>query len=98
MRTVRRCVLAVFVCGIAGMIASSVAESTSGALTFGLLTVVAALVLISASAVASPGRADVEMQARLVEEHARGLIEDGAEEWAVRALVREAVRLGEAKQ
>jgi hypothetical protein len=97
-RWVRRIVLVVFAGGIAGMIVSSIADSTGGALTFGLLTAGAALGLILVASVAPPsalggGRGDEDAAAALDEQVTR-LIEAGADEHDVRHLVRTAVRLG----
>jgi len=51
-RTIRRLVIAVFVIGIAGMIAGSIADDNGVAVTFGLITAAAAvgLILVTASA------------------------------------------------
>ena len=54
-RTVRRLVIGVFVIGIAGMIAGSIADNNGFAITFGLITAAAALGLILVTAVAAPG-------------------------------------------
>lgn len=97
-RAVRRVVLAVFVAGIAGMIAFSIADSTGGALTAGLVTAAASLCLMVATAVGAgaPGPADPEAQAADVEARVVDLVERGAEEADVRALVRAAIGLGRA--
>src|SRR5687767_2902941 len=50
-RVVRRVVIAVCVAGIAGMIVSSIADNTGAALTAGLVTAIAVLCLIVATAV-----------------------------------------------
>jgi hypothetical protein len=91
--------VAVCVGGIAGMIASSVAASTGGALTFGLLSAVAVLCAMVATAVTSGGRGGGplvvdEAQAARVEQLVGQLVAQGAEEDKVRALVSQAVRLG----
>src|SRR5437867_2262865 len=67
----------------------------SVALSFGLVTAAAVACLIVATAVSAPtaGRNDEERAAR-VETLIGGLVAAGADEEAVRALVREAVRLG----
>ncbi len=93
-RTVRRLVVAVCVLGIAGMIVSSIAEATGAALTFGLVTAVAVLCSIVATAVS--GRPDEE-QAAKVEAAVQELVAAGADEGAVRRLVGEAVRLGKGR-
>lgn len=115
LRNLRRVVLVVCVVGIAGMIVSSIVGSTGGAITFGLLTAVAILCSIVATAVVngppgqraaeraadSPGGARVTEPARDGEEigqdvevGVRALVDAGADEAAVRRLVRDAVRFG----
>jgi hypothetical protein len=95
-RLVRRLVVAVCVAGIAGMIAGSIADNNAVAMTFGLVTAAAALCLIVTTAVVSGGSAPAvagEQSAR-VEQLVDDLVATGADEGAVRRLVREAVRLG----
>jgi hypothetical protein len=91
-------VIAVFLAGIAGMIAASIAESTGAALTFGLITAAAALGLILVAAVAPPGTLGTdavdEETAAAMEEQVAVLVESGADEHQVRRLVRLAVRVG----
>jgi len=94
-RTVRGLASAVCVVGIAGMIASAVAGSTGAALTLGLVTVTAVLCSIVATTVTGsrPGplrQGDPER----VEAMVRRLVEAGADEADVRALVAQAKRLG----
>ena len=92
---VRALVLAVFVGGIAGMIASSIADSNGWALAFGLLTAGAALCLITVTAATgSASVVDPEATGAAVEERVDRLVAAGADEDEVRALVAEAVRLG----
>ncbi|HVE46161.1 MAG TPA: hypothetical protein VNA57_05395 [Acidimicrobiales bacterium] len=104
-KAVRRIVLAICAGGIAGMIASSIAASTGAALTFGLVTAVAVLCAMVATAVTSGvaarggnggDRALVvdEAQAAKVEQLIRRIVGQGAPEDQVRDLVSEAVRLG----
>ncbi len=101
-RVVRWVVQAVCVTGIAGMIVSSIADNNGAALTFGLATAVATLCLIVATAVTSPpDRADpsplgADALGAEVEARVEGLVGQGCEEASVRALVRDAVRLGQA--
>lgn len=96
---VRRVVVAVCVLGIAGMIATSIADSTGGALTFGLVTAVAVLGLILVTAVTggpvAPEGADA--LAERVERQVEALVSGGADEGEVRRLVGDAVRLGRAR-
>ncbi|MFN0089874.1 MAG: hypothetical protein ACKVWR_06310 [Acidimicrobiales bacterium] len=90
--------LAVFVGGIAGMIVSSIADSTAAALTFGLITAAAALCLMVSTATvnalerrrpAAPTRLD-EADAAGLEAQIQALVRDGADEDRLRALVRAA--------
>lgn len=53
LKAVRRIVAVICVVGVAGMIASSAAESSGAALTFGLITAVAVLCSMVATAVTS---------------------------------------------
>ena len=58
-RAVRWVVVAVCVCGIAGMIVASVNDNNGAALTFGLVTTVAVVCLVVATAVTRPAGATV---------------------------------------
>ncbi|MBW3555625.1 MAG: hypothetical protein KY454_01675 [Actinobacteria bacterium] len=102
-RAVRRVVLAVCVAGIGGMIASSIAGNNGAALTFGLTTAVAVLCLMVATAVSTAGAGrhpddavTTDALGAEVEARVEGLVGQGCEEAAVRALVRDAVRFGQA--
>jgi len=103
-RVVRRVVLAVFVLGIAGMIVGSIADNNGTAITFGLITAVAALGLVLVTSVSPPGslakpgttvgtEIDEQLAADL-EERIDALVADGADEDALRKLVGRAVELG----
>ena len=95
MGAVRPAVMAVCAVGIAGMIATSIADSAGGALAFGLLTATAVLCLVVVSAVTAGGApADMETQAARVEALVGEVVAAGADEHTVRRLVGEAVRLG----
>ena len=88
--------LVVFVGGIAGMIVGSIADNNGTAITFGLITAVAAVCLIlvtSVSATPAPVHFDEE-QAQEMEARIQVLVDGGADEQAVRDLVRDAVVLG----
>lgn len=94
-RTVRALTAGICAVGIAGMIGGAVAASTGAALTFGLVTATAVLCSIVATAVSgarpgTSGRGDP----RRVEDLVRALVDSGADEAEVRALVAEARRLG----
>ena len=101
-RLVRRTVYAVFVIGIVGMIVGSIADNNGVAVTFGLVTAIAATALILITSVvppdgfAPPVHFDEQSAARL-EEQITGLVEAGADEDEVRQLVRDAVRLGRSR-
>jgi multisubunit Na+/H+ antiporter MnhB subunit len=99
-RAVRRIVIAVCVAGIGGMIAGSIADNNGAAMTAGLVTAVAILCLIVATAVTTspPGAgAGAEGAAVEVEDAVEALVAGGADEAEVRELVRRAVRLGRAQ-
>lgn len=86
-------VLVICVAGIGGMIATSIADSNGGAVTFGLITATAVLGLILVTSVAGPGafRADAsrmdDATAAELEARIRRLVEAGADEDEVRRLV-----------
>jgi hypothetical protein len=103
-RLVRRGVITVFVLGIAGMIAGSIADNNGVAITFGLITAVAALALVLVTSVTPPaalakpgavtsGPVDEHLAADL-ESRIEALVADGADETSVRKLVGRAVELG----
>lgn len=100
-RAVRRVVLAVCVAGIAGMIVSSIADNNGAAMTAGIVTAVAVLCLIVATAVTGGGKvgaeAHLELLASQVEEHVEVVVSQGANEDDVRRLVGAAVKLGRAQ-
>jgi len=103
-RLVRWVVQVVFVLGIAGMIVGSIADNNGIAITFGLITAVAALGLVLVTSVSPPGslskkgsRRVVEVDPRLaadLESRIDALVADGADEDAVRKLVGRAVEMG----
>ena len=104
-RWIRRIVWLVFLVGIGGMIAGSIADNNGMAITFGLLTAAAAVGLILVSSVAPPGSFHKahqgeaaegfdETTAADVEARIAALVAAGADETTVRQLVQQAVRLG----
>src|SRR5688500_14857227 len=94
-RVVRRVVIAVCVAGIAGMIVSSIADNTGAALTAGLVTAIAVLCLIVATAVTGAHGVGIsDLLASDVEERVEALAAEGADEADLRALVSAAVKLG----
>ncbi|MCU1380125.1 MAG: hypothetical protein JWN29_3108 [Acidimicrobiales bacterium] len=95
---IRRALNAVCVAGVAGMIATSIADSPGGALTFGLLTAVAAFGIIIITAVTNGGAArSADELGEAIEDRVQSLVEAGADEQAVRSLVRDAVKLGSSR-
>lgn len=95
-RIVRRGVLVVFVGGIAGMIVGSIADSNGLAITFGIITAIAAICLMLVTSVTARTESVVfdESLAEAMESRVRELVEAGADEEQVRGLVRDAVVLG----
>jgi hypothetical protein len=104
---IRATVVVVCVVGIAGMIVGSATHHNGAALTFGLLTAVAVLCQMVATTVLNeargapgaplgPGAAptSVDMYAAQLEHEIEALVAAGADEPAVRDLVRRAVGLG----
>ncbi len=84
-----------FVCGVAGLIISSVAGNNNGlVLTIGGAIVVAALVLMTVNTVTVSDRIDAfdDAAAEQLEAHVARLVAQGADETDVRSLVREARR------
>jgi len=87
----------VFVCGIAGLIISSIAGNNVGVVTtIGLTTSHAAIVLLTASTVANRQRIDAfnDALAEQVEGQIGALVAGGAKEDTVRKLVSDAINLG----
>ncbi len=96
-RLITRACIAVFVCGVAGLIISSVAGNNNGlVLTIGGVIVIAAIVLMTVNTVTVTDRIDVfdEAAAEQLEAHIAQLVQQGADETDVRTLVREARRSG----
>jgi hypothetical protein len=90
------CVI-VFVSGIAGLIISSIAGNNVGVVTtIGLITSLAAVVLLTASTVANRQRIDAfnDALAEQVEGQIGALVASGAKEDTLRRLVRDAINLG----
>ena len=101
-RIIRRIVLAIFVGAIGGMVGGSIADNNGIAVTFGLISAVAALGLILVTSVTTgpnapsfdaPAAFD-EDAAAAMEARIEALVAEGADEHTVRDLIRDAVRLG----
>ena len=97
LRVIRILCVFVFVSGIAGLIISSIAGNNVGVVTtIGLITSLAAVVLLTASTVANRQRIDAfnDALAEQVEGQIGALVSSGAKEDTVRKLVRDAINLG----
>jgi hypothetical protein len=97
-RLIPKVCAAVFVCGIAGLIISSIAGNNAGVvLSIGLVIVFAAIALLTFGAVTPKGRLEPfdEAAAEQLEAQVLALVQAGASEDAVRALVRDAMRVGQ---
>lgn len=97
LRIIRITCAVAFVGSIAGLIISSIAGNNAGwVISIGLVAVVAAVVLMVATLIASQKRAPEFSDARAEEiEHlVARLVASGADESAVRELVRASVQLG----
>ena len=93
----RALVIGLCACGIAGMIVASVRGNNNGwVVTSGFVTLVPALVLLAVNAVlnAEQGTTIDESLAERVEHQVDALRDGGADEEALRQLVRDSVRLG----
>lgn len=91
----------IFLSGIPALIVSSIAGNNEGwVVTFGMVTAIAALILIAVSAVTAKTRIDTfdEVIAERIEQRVRGLVASGAPEADVRALIRDAIELSRGQQ
>ena len=96
LRVVRSVCLSLFLAGIPALTVSSIAGNTEGwVLTFGMITAVAAVVLMAVSASSSDRRLDAfdEVAAERLEARIVALVAAGADEDEVRALVRDSLDL-----
>ena len=87
----------IFVSGIAGLIISSIAGNNVGVVTtIGLITSLAAIVLLTASTIAANKRIDAfdDAAAEQLERNVDALIASGTNEASLRAIVRDAINLG----
>ncbi|MBM3730326.1 MAG: hypothetical protein FJW44_05830 [Actinobacteria bacterium] len=97
LRVIRWVCAVVFVCGIAGIIVSSINGNNEGwVVTIGLTTTLAAITLIIASTVASRLRIPAfnEVAAEKLESLIATEVANGADEDSLREIVRRAVELG----
>ena len=101
LRLIRSTCFALFLAGIPALIVSSIRGNNEGwVLTFGMITAIAAIILMAVSATTSTSKLDAfeEVAAERVETRIRQLIEAGADESEVRALVRETIDLTRGQQ
>ncbi len=92
-RCIRLVAIAVCVSGIAGMIVTSIRNSTSGALAFGIYTVGGALTLLLIGALVPTQRGIDEVAATELETEIADLVADGVDERRLRRVVHLARRL-----
>jgi hypothetical protein len=86
----------IFLAGVPGIIVTSIVSNNNGGIvTIGMCMVAAAIVLITMSATSSSKRLDAfdEVAAERVENRVRSLVEAGADENDVRALIRDTIDL-----
>jgi len=96
LRLIRISCLILMLSGIPALIVSSIAGNNEGwVLTFGMISAVAAIILMAVSAATSTKRIDAfdDVVAERVEQRIRMLVEAGANETDVRNLVRESMSL-----
>ncbi len=96
LRLIRISCLVLMLSGIPALIVSSIAGNNEGwVLTFGMISAVAAIILMAVSAATSTKRLDAfdDVVAERVEQRIRMLVEAGANETDVRNLVRESMSL-----
>ena len=101
LRLIRSICFTLFVAGIPALIVSSIRGNNEGwVLTFGMITAVAAVILIAVSATTTSKRIDAfdEVVAERVEQRIRTLVEAGANENEVRSLVRDTIDLSRGQQ
>ena len=97
LRVIRTICIVIFVTGIAGMIVTSINGNNVGLVTtIGMMTAVAAIVLLTASTVAARRRIDVfdDALAERIEARIGEIARSGTDEAALRRLVADAIDLG----
>ena len=95
-RVLRPVCSVIFVSGIAGIIVTSINGNNAGwVLTIGMVTAVAAVVLIAVTAALPRPRIDVfdDVVAERIEQRIAALVAAGADEAEARALVRDALEM-----
>ncbi len=87
----------IFVAGIAGIIVTSIVSNNNGGIiSIGLVTSIAAIVLLTASTIATNKHIDAfdDVAAEQLERQVTALVASGTDEEQVRAVVRSAIDLG----
>lgn len=87
----------IFVAGIAGIIVTSIVSNNNGGIiSIGLVTSIAAVVLLTASTIATNKHIDAfdDVAAEQLEQQVAALVASGANEDAVREAIRAAIDLG----
>ena len=100
-RILRPVCAVIFVVGIAGIIVTSVNGNNAGwVLSIGMVTAIAALVLIAVTATSQRPRIDVfdDAIAERIEQRVQLLVSQGASEEEARALVRDALAMVRGQQ
>ena len=101
LRLIKIVCFGLFLAGIPAIIVSSIAGNNEGwVLTFGMITAVAALILIAVSSVTTNKRIDAfnDVLAERVEQRVQQLVQAGANEDEVRTLVRDSINLARGQQ
>ena len=101
LRLIKIVCFGLFLSGIPAIIVSSIAGNNEGwVLTFGMITAVAALILIAVSSVTTNKRIDAfnDVLAERVEQRVQQLVQAGANEDEVRTLVRDSINLARGQQ
>ena len=101
LRLIRTLCFGAFLTGLPAIIVSSIRGNNEGwVLTVGMITAIAAIILMAVTATTSTKRLDVfnEIEAERVELRIRKLVEAGADEVEVRSLVRDALNLSRGEQ
>ena len=97
LKRIRIVCAAVFIAGIGGIIVTSIVSNNNGGIIgIGLVTSIAAIVLLTASTIATNKHIDAfdEVAAEQLERQVSALVASGANEDAVREAVRAAIDLG----
>ena len=97
LKRIRIVCAAIFVAGIGGIIATSIVSNNNGGIIgIGLVTSIAAIVLLTASTIATNKHIDAfdEVAAEHLERQVAALVASGANEEAVREAIRAAIDLG----